>query len=73
MAQLPNTSLSVFLVITGLRLVASPHGTSRTALNVVSTVALLWWAADETIRGVNPFRRMLGAAILAVVVIGFLS
>lgn len=70
--QLPNASLGVFLVVTGLRLLASPHGFLRTALDVVATVALVWWAGDEVIRGVNPFRRMLGAAVLAALVFGFL-
>ena len=26
----------------------------------VSTGALAWWAADEVIRGVNPWRRVIG-------------
>jgi hypothetical protein len=39
---------------------------------VVAGVALFCWAGDEVIRGVNPFRRMLGAAVLAALVIGLL-
>jgi hypothetical protein len=27
--------------------------------------ALLFWAGDEILRGVNPWRRMLGAGVLA--------
>ena len=71
-AQLPNASLCVFLAITVVRLLASPHGSFRTALALVATVTLVWWAGDEVTRGVNPFRRMLGAVVLAAVVIGFL-
>jgi hypothetical protein len=71
-AQLPNASLCVFLAVTGLRLLASPHGSVKTALGLVATVALVWWSGDELMRGVNPFRRMLGAVVLAAVVIGFL-
>jgi hypothetical protein len=71
-AQVPNATLIVFLVVTGLRLLASPHGSFRMALDVVATVALVWWAGDEVIRGVNPFRRMLGAAVLAALLIGSL-
>jgi hypothetical protein len=26
---------------------------------------LVWWAVDELIRGVNPWRRFLGGAVLA--------
>jgi len=36
---------------------------SRVA-GVVATVALAVWAADEVVRGVNPFRRVLGTAVL---------
>ena len=41
-------------------------------LTVLSTGALLVWAADEVLRGVNPFRRLLGAGVLVVVVLGLL-
>jgi hypothetical protein len=71
-AQRPNASLCVFLAATGVRLVASPRGSFRTALGLVATLALVWWAGDEVLRGVNPFRRLLGAVVLAAVVIGFL-
>jgi hypothetical protein len=48
-AQFPNVPLGVFLGATAL---------DRTA-------ALLWWAVDEILRGVNPWRRFLGGAVLA--------
>jgi hypothetical protein len=35
----------------------------------VSTGALTWWAADEVIRGVNPWRRVIGVAGLVFVVL----
>jgi hypothetical protein len=71
-AQFPNASLGVFLVATTLRLLVSPHGGYRTAVDLVAGLALFCWAGDEVIRGVNPFRRVLGAAILAALVVGFL-
>ena len=40
-------------------------GTLRSALSAVATAALVWWAIDEILRGVNPFRRGLGAVVLA--------
>jgi hypothetical protein len=40
-------------------------------VSVVATVALLWWSIDEIVRGVNPFRRILGAVVLVAVVVGF--
>jgi hypothetical protein len=72
-AQFPNASLGLFLIATALRLLVSPHGGLRTAVDVVAAVALFCWAGDEVIRGVNPFRRMLGAAVLAAAAVGFLS
>ena len=62
-AQFPNIPLIVWLVATALALVTS--GTVHTILGYTATVALSVWAGDELLRGVNPFRRMLGAAVLA--------
>ena len=33
-------------------------------LDVAVYAALGWWATDELVRGVNPFRRILGAVVL---------
>jgi hypothetical protein len=35
------------------------------ALSAVVTGGLLLWAADEIVRGVNPWRRCLGTAVAA--------
>lgn len=72
-AQWPNVPLLVFLVATAVRVVASPSGTVRTVVSVVAGVALAWWSIDEIVRGVNPFRRMLGGVVLAVMVVGLVS
>lgn len=32
---------------------------------VLASAALALWAGDEVLRGVNPFRRILGIAVLA--------
>jgi len=71
-AQFPNASLGVFLVATALRWLVPPHGGVRTAIDLIAGVALLVWAGDEVIRCVNPFRRILGAAGLAAVVVSYL-
>ena len=63
-AQLPNGPLVVFLVARLLGRVFDPAGTVRVALDVVATGALLWWSTDEVLRGVNPFRRLLGGIVL---------
>jgi len=64
-AQLPNVPLGLFLVASVLRWLFDPSGGLRTALGVLATVGLLWWAVDEVARGVNPWRRLLGGAVLA--------
>ena len=64
-AQPPNPPLWVFIGATALRVALSPEGGAATALRVVSTVALAVWAVLEVVRGVNPFRRLLGGVVLA--------
>lgn len=68
-AQRPNLSFGTFLVAAIVRRVADPAGTAGTVVSAVATTALLWWASDEIVRGVNPFRRILGA-VVAVVTVG---
>lgn len=63
-AQRPNVALAIWLAATVVGLVFDPSGGFGTALTVVGTGALLIWAGDEFLRGVNPFRRMVGAAVL---------
>lgn len=64
-AQIPNAPLTVFLVVAALRVIFEPSGDVRTVLSVVGTVALTVWAVWEISSGVNPFRRVLGAAVVA--------
>ena len=64
-AQFPNLPLVLYLVFGAARLVWPAAG-------VVATVALLWWAGDEILRGVNPFRRMLGGVVAAATLAGLL-
>nr|WP_313899185.1 hypothetical protein [Methylobacterium sp. J-090] len=42
----------------------APAGLTGTILRGAGTVALIVWAADELARGVNPWRRVLGAGVL---------
>ena len=71
-AQLPNVPLIVFLVASLVKRLASPSGTVGTALTVVIVASLLWWAGDEVLRGVNPFRRILGGIVVVLTVAGLL-
>jgi hypothetical protein len=63
-AQAPNWSLWIVIVAGVLRTVARPSGAWGTALDLVFKGALLLWALDEVARGVNPWRRCLGAGVI---------
>jgi hypothetical protein len=67
-AQWPNLPLAVFLVVSAVSRIFHPSGDAETWLRVLGVIALIAWALDELVRGVNPFRRILGAAVLAVTV-----
>lgn len=62
--QPPNLSLGIFLAATVARWVFDPAGDVRTALITIGRLALVWWAVDEIVRGVNPWRRILGGLVL---------
>ncbi len=64
-AQWPNVSMGLFIVATIALNLFDPAGNARTIVVVVRTATLLWWATDELARGVNPWRRGLGAVVLA--------
>ena len=63
--QRPNVALALWIIATVCQLVLDPAGAGHTALEVAATVSLVWWAGDEVLRGVNPWRRFLGGAVLA--------
>ena len=62
-AQFPNLALIAWLALTVLTFLIT--GRAQTVAGYAATSALVVWAADELIRGVNPFRRLLGVAVLA--------
>jgi hypothetical protein len=70
-AQWPNLALSVFIGATVLHLLHSA-GTFGTVVRALGDAALIVWALDEVVRGVNPFRRALGAAVGVLTVVGLL-
>jgi hypothetical protein len=63
-AQWPNLPLAVFLADVVLRWIIHPRHAFAAGLSIVAGVALAMWAVDELVRGVNPFRRLLGAVVL---------
>jgi hypothetical protein len=72
-AQFPNVALGVFLVSAVVRWVVVTRGDVRTTIDAVAVAALAAWAVDEVLRGVNPWRRLLGLAGCGFVVTGVVS
>ena len=64
LAQLPNWQLVVWLLASAVMRLGNPRGRARDVLAVIASAALALWAGDEVLRGVNPFRRILGVAVL---------
>lgn len=66
-AQPPNPPILVATAAILVRWLVSPEGTAGTVVDVTATGALVVWSVDEVARGVNPFRRLLGATVLVTV------
>ena len=67
-AQRPNLALALFLILWAARVVLRPTGKAEDVLQLAGAGALAWWSADELVRGVNPFRRILGLVVLVATV-----
>lgn len=67
-AQFPNAPLLVALAAMVVRALAG--GTASDAADAVARIALAVWAYEELARGANWFRRLLGAVVLVVVLVG---
>ena len=63
--QWPNAPLLLFATCAVLGWVFDPAGGIGTAIRIAGLISLTYWALDEIIRGVNPWRRCLGGAMLA--------
>ena len=64
LGQLPNWPLVVWLLASAAMWLGHPQGRLRVILAVLASAALVLWAGGEVLRGVNPFRRLLGVAVL---------
>jgi hypothetical protein len=62
--QWPNPPLWILAAASVLGLLVPAPSPAATVLSVIAGLSLAWWAADEVLRGVNPWRRALGAAVL---------
>jgi hypothetical protein len=62
-AQPPNLVVWIVILAGILLWIWHPAGKARGALTIIFKGGLVVWAADEIVRGVNPWRRCLGAAV----------
>jgi hypothetical protein len=63
-AQPPNLSLWIVIVAGALIWAWHPPDRLGVVLEVIFEGALFVWAVDEVLRGINPWRRCLGVAVL---------
>ena len=66
--QWPNLPLWLFGAAAIVAAVAAGTPAGLYA-DLASRVFLFWWAGDEVLRGVNPWRRCLGAAVLLLLLV----
>lgn len=69
-AQWPNAALWVWLVALVTRLTGIPGEGKDDLLSGVGRGALVVWGLDEVWRGASPLRRLIGAVVLVVQVVG---
>jgi hypothetical protein len=72
-AQFPNIALWIFFSTVVLRRLVTDGTAPRTAVEGIGVAALGWWAVDELVRGVNPWRRLLGLGGCVLTVSGLAS
>ena len=65
LAQWPNPALAVWLVTVMVGWTGALGAARSATLADVGRGALIVWALDELVRGAAPFRRLLGAVVLA--------
>jgi hypothetical protein len=66
--QRPNVPLLVWLAASIPGWLTHLHDPWSMALRVTAMIALVVWAGDEIARGTTPFRRLLGTAVLGLLI-----
>jgi hypothetical protein len=69
--QRPNLALTMALIAIVVRTLLHPAGSAGLTLTVLVGVTLTVWAVLEVVRGVNPWRRLLGAVVLVLTVLSW--
>lgn len=72
-AQFPNWPLLAIAATWVLRLLVADGSTVADVATVAATGLWLYWGADELVRGVNPWRRVLGAGVIVWQVVALLG
>jgi hypothetical protein len=67
-AQFPNLALWIVIAAAIARRIVSSGSAARTVIDWAAALSLIWWSVDELVRGVNPWRRLLGVGGAAVAV-----
>jgi hypothetical protein len=71
--HLPNLPLWLWIGTVVLRQLVEQQSAAGEVLAWASSVTLGWWALDELVRGVNPWRRLLGLGGCIAVVAGVVA
>jgi hypothetical protein len=71
--QWPNVSLLVFILLSAVLHLHHSKGEVESFVRVLTDLALLVWAGDELVRGVNPFRRTLGLVVIVATIASMIS
>ncbi len=69
-AQFPNWPLFAIGAVSVVRLLVDESSDAYGIAGGTITALWLFWGADELIRGVNPFRRLIGALVVAWQMVG---
>ena len=69
-AQFPNWPLFAIAATWVVRWLSSDGSVVTDIATVAAAGLWLYWGADELIRGVNPWRRLLGAGVIAWQLVG---
>ena len=72
-AHVPNLAILLWIATVVARWLVDSGSTADVLLAWAGYVTLGWWAIDEVLRGVNPWRRTLGLLGCIAVVVGVLS
>lgn len=71
--QVPNLAILLWLATVVARWLVDADSSGYSLLEWAGSLTLAWWAVDELVRGVNPFRRSLGLAGVVAVIVGIVG